>query len=191
MSPIRCRVDACRMRTQQVGCRTNTGAALHGLTAGKHTLSLAPLPAIFARWPSSSNGHRRVVARYDPARQSRCFDKPGRREGIRSSPSPNHNIIRNPRLKRRSYALRLLTRGASAGGIGAETLGFCAMRKARRRCMFLITAACRSTSSFIASAISASRRSIRDAKVSFGSFFSDSGCFASSIIGRPCTRYHV
>ena len=114
-----------------------------------------------------------------------------RRAGIRSSPSPNHNIIRNPRLKRRSYALRLLTRGASAGGIGAETLGFCAMRKARRRCMFLITAACRSTSSFIASAISASRRSIRDAKVSFGSFFSDSGCFASSIIGRPCTRYPV
>ena len=106
-------------------------------------------------------------------------------------PSPNHNIIYEIPLKRAGYALRLLARRASAGRIGAETLGVCAMRKARRRCMFLTTAVRRSTSSFIASAISASRRSIRDAVLSFGSLFSGSGCFASSIIGRtvcaiPC-----
>jgi hypothetical protein len=57
--------------------------------------------------------------------------------------------------------------------------------------MFLITAARRSASCFIASAISASRRSIRDAVLSFGSLFIGSGCFASSMIGRPCTRYHA
>jgi hypothetical protein len=94
-------------------------------------------------------------------------------------------------LKRPGYALRLPTRRASAGGIDAEALGVCAMRKARRRCMFLITAARRSASCFIASAISASRRSTRDAVLSFGSLFSGSGCFASSMIGRPCTQYNI
>ena len=106
------------------------------------------------------------------------------------TPSPNHNIIYEiPGYP--GYALRLLTRRASAGGIGAEALGVWDRRKARRRCMFSITAARRSASCFIANAISASRRSIRDAMLSFGSLSIGSGCFASSIIGRPCTRYHV
>jgi len=100
-----------------------------------------------------------------------------------TQPKPQHNI-RNPRLKRPGYALRLLTRRASAGGIGAEALGVWDRRKARRRCMFSITAARRSASCFIANAISASRRSIRDAMLSFGSLSIGSGCFASSIIGR-------
>ena len=51
--------------------------------------------------------------------------------------------------------------------------------------MFFTTAACRSASCFIASAISASRRSVRDAVLSFGSLFIGSGCFAlSMIVGR-------
>jgi hypothetical protein len=66
----------------------------------------------------------------------------------------------------------------------AEALGVWDKRKARRRCMFLITAARRAASSFIASASPASRRSIRDAVLSFGSLFIDSGCFASSMISR-------
>src|SRR6516162_2326559 len=106
------------------------------------------------------------------------------------TPTPNHNIIYEiPGYP--GYALRLLTRRASAGEIGAEALGVWDRRKARRRCMFSITAARRSASCFIANAISASRRSIRDAMLSFGSLSIGSGCFASSIIGRPCTRYPV
>jgi hypothetical protein len=95
------------------------------------------------------------------------------------------------RLKCVGYKFCLLTRCALARGIDAEALDVWDRRKARNRCMFLTTAARRSTSSFIASAISASRRSIRDAVLSFGSLSIRSGCFASSIIGRPCTRYHA
>jgi hypothetical protein len=77
------------------------------------------------------------------------------------------------------YEFCLLTCRALAGGSNSEALGVWDRRKARRRCMFLTTAARRSASCFIASAISASRRSTRDAVLSFGSLFSGSGCFAS------------
>jgi hypothetical protein len=59
-------------------------------------------------------------------------------------------------------------------------------RNARSRYIFLSAAACLSASCFIASAISASRRSRRDVILSFGSLCVGSGCFASSMIGRPC-----
>ena len=59
LSPYVPRGLQCRGARGNVGCRTNAKAVLHGPTADKHTLSLAPLPATFAclaviRWNSAA-----------------------------------------------------------------------------------------------------------------------------------------
>ena len=73
--PHTCRVGACQVHVHgNVGCRTNTGASLHGPTADKHTLSLAPLPPIFAfnrfldgpRRREAASSHLSFLANFDP-----------------------------------------------------------------------------------------------------------------------------